>query len=129
VLQLDRGITCIGKVSSHEDFAHSSDALPYADGNFVDQHGTAWAADTSLMEAQLDISEMTDAWVRQTKDKLFRNLTATERWLLQMIFRKEFNWVQISAMLQCSTQTARQQYNDVMKYLRGHVGVPEAIAA
>jgi hypothetical protein len=46
-----------------------------------------------------------------------------------MIFRKEFSWVQISAMLQCSTQTARQQYNDVMKYLRGHVGVPEAIAA
>jgi hypothetical protein len=32
VLQLDRGITCIGKVSSHEDFAHSSDALPHADG-------------------------------------------------------------------------------------------------
>jgi len=68
-------------------------------------------------------------WVRQTSDKLFRNLTTIERWLLQMIFRKEFNWVQISAMLQCSTQTARQQYNDVMKYLRGHVGVPEAIAA
>ena len=129
VLQLDRGITCIGKVSSHEDFAHSSDALPHADGNFVDQHGTAWAADTSLMEAQLDISEMTDGWVRQTSDKLFRNLTTAERWLLQMIFRKEFNWVQISAMLQCSTQTARQQYSDVMKYLRGHVGVPEAIAA
>jgi len=81
VLQLDRGITCIGKVSSHEDFAHSSDALPHADGNFVDQHGTAWAADTSLMEAQLDISEMTDGWVRQTSDKLFRNLTTIERWL------------------------------------------------
>lgn len=127
VLQLDFTHS-VGRIA-REDYTHPGDALPHSNGNFVDHHGTSWAADTTLMEAQADISEMTDAWVRATSDRLFRNMTPTERWILQMVFRKEYSWVQVAAMLQCSTQTVRQQFNNIMAYLRGHVGIKELVAA
>lgn len=47
-----------GKVSSHDDFQHSSDAVPHADGNFVDRNGQSWAADTEMMGLQVDVSKM-----------------------------------------------------------------------
>jgi hypothetical protein len=129
VLQLEVHPVSRGKVNSNHDFTHSSDALPHALGNFVDQNGRSWAADTALMEQQFDLSEMTDEWVRGTNDRFFRSLTPSERRILQLVFRKEFNWVQIAAMMKCSTQTVRQQYNEILAYLRGHLGAQLKTAA
>ena len=97
--------------------------IPHADGNFTDRQGVSWSADTSLMCSQADISQMNDEWVRSTKDKLFRNLTPQQRWILQLLYLNEFSWVQVGAMLGCTTQTARAQYREVMDYLRGRSGV------
>jgi hypothetical protein len=109
--------------SNQGDFNYASDAIPHTDGNYIDQNGRSWAADMSLMKHQVDLSEMTDHWVKGTRDRLFRNMTVAERSILQMVFLKEFNWVQIAAMLDCSTATIRQMYGEVMVYLRGHMGL------
>jgi len=40
----------VGRISaSPSDFQHSSDAIPHTYGNFVDQNGRTWSADTDLM--------------------------------------------------------------------------------
>jgi|HubBroStandDraft_6_1064221.scaffolds.fasta_scaffold156305_3 hypothetical protein len=82
------------------------------------------------MRQQLDISLMDDRWVAGTTDRFFRNMSARDRLLLQMIYLSEFNWVQIASLLDCSIQTARQQHHDILSYLRGHIGieVEEAVA-
>jgi hypothetical protein len=108
---------------SRDDFKPSNDAIPHADGNFTDQNGRSWAADTGLMLQQLDISVMSNSWVKSTTDRFFRNLTVPERGILQMVFHHEFNWVQMAAMLECNTATVRKQYNEIMQYLRGHIGL------
>ena len=48
----------VGKVSTHDDFKHSSDAIPHADGNFTDQNGRSWAAGKELISQQFDVSKM-----------------------------------------------------------------------
>ena len=120
LLQLDYRPSGVAEAAAGDTRIYAT-ALPSADGNFSDANGVLWAADTDLMHSQVDISRMTDAWVKSTDDRLFRTLTPQERWILQMVDCKEYNWVQVAALLQCSTQTARQQYNEVMQYLPGHV--------
>jgi hypothetical protein len=124
MLQLGRDLLEPGtkRLTTHDDFQHSSDAIPHADGNFTDQNGKTWAADIDLINMQVDVSKMDDQWVLKTNDRLFRNMSRAERELLQMVFSKEFNWVQIAAMRDCNTSTVRKQYNEIMQYLSGHVG-------
>jgi hypothetical protein len=97
---------------------NSVSSIPDANGAFVAPSGVSWSADTSLMSKQFDISQMGDSWVRETDDKLFRNLSRSERWLLQMVFVKECSWVQIAVSLGCDTQTAHKMYNNIMFYLQ-----------
>jgi DNA-directed RNA polymerase specialized sigma subunit len=75
------------------------------------------------MKQQLDISLMDDQWVAGTTDRFFRNMSTRDRSLLQMVYLSEFSWVQIAALLKCSTQTASQQHQDILSYLRGHIGI------
>jgi hypothetical protein len=96
---------------------------PHAEGALVDRDGTSWAADMTLLSLPLDISEMSIEWVSNTDDKLFRKLTKKERHLLYMIYVLEYKWVEIAAVLDCDTQTARKQFDQVISYLRAKAKV------
>lgn len=105
-----------GKMHDPGTFGYSN--LPSSDGKFTDRNGVRWSADISLLHSQQDVSEMTDSWVQNTTDPLFSRLSPRQRYLLQMIFLKEYNWVQIAALLGCSAATARHQYQEVLEYLQ-----------
>ena len=48
----------VGPVTNSSNYQHSSDAIPYTGGNFVDQNGRSWAADLDLMALQVDVSKL-----------------------------------------------------------------------
>lgn len=95
---------------------------PHAGGAVIDQNGQAWAADVTLMNLQLDVSEITNAWVRHTEDKLFKKLTIRERHILQMRFAKEYSWPEVSAILEMDQVVVKKEYDQMMQYLKGRAG-------
>lgn len=95
--------------------------MPHSEGAFIDTDGQRWAADMSMVNLSLDVSTMNDDWVRNTDDKLFRNLTIEERNILHMIYVKEYSVAQIAAVLNYDTKTVRNKKDDIMSYLKGHV--------
>jgi hypothetical protein len=113
VLQLDPGPPL-------PESPYRGDNIPHAEGKFTDYYGTRWAADVSLINLPLDVSAMTLEWVAETRDRLFRNLTVKERHLLYLVFVQEKKWVEIAAILDCDTDVARKQFEQVMIYLKGH---------
>jgi hypothetical protein len=119
VLQLDYRVVGAG------DCATGDRLQPAADGAFTDHDGIRWAADTTLMDSQLDISDMTDAWVRATDDRLFRNMEPEERKILQMVFRDDQNWVEIAVVLNCTPQWAKERFDEIMLYLQNRFGAVE----
>jgi hypothetical protein len=118
MLQLDHR----GEVFDSPNGPHPGDVrdigIPHAEGNFVDRDGNRWAADTTLLNLSLDVSRMDEAWVESTTDKLFRKLTRTERYLLYLVYVKEYKWLEIAALLDCDTQTAHKQFDQIMIYLK-----------
>lgn len=97
----------------------SDPGIPSADGAFTDSDGATWAADVSLINLQLDVSSMTEDWVKKTDDRLFRKLEVKERYLLYLLFVKEFKWADIAATLGVDLKTARYKYDDIITYLQG----------
>ena len=97
--------------------------IPHADGAFTDTDGQNWAADTRLMNLPLDISIMDEEWVKHTDDKLFRNLEKSERYLLYLVYVKEYSVAQIAALMGIDPKAVRTKRDEVMSYLRGHAGV------
>jgi hypothetical protein len=129
ILQLDHI-----QVGDEEDSEHgwTLGALPHAEGEWVDHQGVRWAADVSMLDhwKTLDISEMTDEWVKHTDDFLFRTLKPRERYLLQLKFVKEMTWTEVAAALDVNVETARNWYNDVMRFLIGRAACkPTKLAA
>lgn len=100
--------------------------IPHADGAFTDSDGTSWAADVSLLNHILDISRMTIDWVNKTNDKLFRNMTKRERYILYLLFVKECKWAEIGTILKSDPQSIRKHYDEIIVYLRGH-SAPKSI--
>jgi hypothetical protein len=100
--------------------------LPHAEGAFVDSSGSSWAADLTLVNLPLDVSVMNEAWVQSTNDRLFRKLTVQERYLLFLHYVKEYKWVEVAAVLECDTQTAKKKFDDIMTYLRGRAAAKPA---
>jgi hypothetical protein len=56
--------------------------VPTTEGAFRDANGSTWAADMSLLRKTLDVSTMTQDWVKSTNDPLFADLERGERLLL-----------------------------------------------
>jgi hypothetical protein len=94
--------------------------LPHAEGAFTDRDGSSWAADTTLMNLSLDISQMDEDWVKTTDDKLFKKLEVKERHLLYLIYVKELSISQIAALLDLDPKTVRARKDEIMNYLRAH---------
>lgn len=113
MLQLDHRKTSEG--------ASMPDAgTPHADGAFVDRDGSSWAADTKLMNLSFDLSTMDNNWVKDTDDKLFRNLEVTERQLLYYIYVKEYSISQIGEIMDLDPKTVRHKRDEIMLYLKAH---------
>lgn len=123
ILQLEHRAS----LDSNSDSAGALLAMPNANGNFTDSKGVSWDADTDLMHLQLDVSAMTDAWVRETSDRLFRKLTPRERKLLQLVYRFDFNWVQLGEVFNCTDETVHTRFVSLIEYLRARAGVTPGV--
>lgn len=118
MLQLDH------RASGDTSWGSMSDpGLPHSDGAFTDSSGQNWAADTTLMNLPLDVSVMNDSWVNSTEDRLFRNLEKSERYLLYLIYVKEYSISQISSILGLDPKTIRVKRDEIMTYLKGHASM------
>ena len=93
--------------------------IPHAEGNWVDQRGVRWQADISMLDhwKSLDVSTMTDEWVKGTEDFLFRTLKPSERYLLQLHFAKDLTWAEIGTALGMSAETASIRFKEIMLFL------------
>jgi hypothetical protein len=60
--------------------------VPAVNGSFRDANGSTWAADMSLLRKMLDVSTMTQHWVKSTNDPFFTDLERGERLLLYLYF-------------------------------------------
>jgi len=100
-------------------------ALPHADGNYTDYDGARWLVDTALMSRNLDLSDMTDEWVRHTNDRLFRKLTSMERKLLQLVYRYELPWQEAGTVLNITGEWTKKKFLEILRYLRGRAGTIE----
>jgi hypothetical protein len=122
LLQLDHRAAGIVDRNGGDNPGRYDFAIPHAEGEWVDHEGTRWAADISLMKHQLDLSEMTDEWVKSTKDKLFRNLKPSERKLLQLVYLHEMPWQDAGAVLNISGEWAKKKFLEILQYLRSRAG-------
>lgn len=93
--------------------------IPHAEGNWIDQRGIRWQADISMLEhwKSLDVSPLTDDWVKHTDDFLFRTLNPNERYLLQLVFAKELSWTEIATILDVNAETVRNRFKEIMLFL------------
>jgi DNA-directed RNA polymerase specialized sigma subunit len=65
----------------------------------------------------LDVSPLTDDWVKHTDDFLFRTLNPNERYLLQLVFAKELSWTEIATILDVNAETVRNRFKEIMLFL------------
>jgi hypothetical protein len=122
ILQLDN----LTGSYEHGGVAVEDPGLPHAFGNFTDHNGYSWAADTQLINSQFDVSAMNNDWVRESTDRLFKALTPKERLVLKMVFVDGATWVDIAAIMDCSANTVKINFDQIMFYLRNHVQVKKA---
>lgn len=97
--------------------------IPHTEGSFTDSDGQSWAADTNLMKLSMDISVMNEEWVKNTNDKLFRNMTRDERYILYATYVKEYSVKQTAEVLGVDLNTVRTKRDEIMIYLKGHAGI------
>lgn len=64
---------------NQSDCCHLRECVPSLIGEYQDRTGAYLAADVSMIEKPLDISQMTIEWVNSTEDLLFKNLTNSLR--------------------------------------------------
>jgi hypothetical protein len=101
----------------------SKDLLPSIDGNFTDSKGMTWQVDLNLVNHQLDISPINNEWVFSTSDKMFKELSAKQRWLLKMIYVEELSWTDIAHNLDCTVNTAKSQLKSTLVFIREEIGL------
>lgn len=101
----------------------TTEDIPHADGNVMDEFGQNWAADTELMHKSWDLSNMTKEWVDHTDDKLFKNMTKIERSILYLYYTQELPWKGIAARLNMSVNQVQKIHTDVLLYLKDRFGV------
>lgn len=119
VMQLDYISSDNGIQSSDE--IQLKEAVPHIDGQVVSDSGMKWSADVELMNRwkSLDVSKMNEDWVQSTEDFLFKKLSKEERYILQLVYVKELNWVEIGSILQCDPELAHNKFKAIMVYLKG----------
>ena len=114
VLQLEHA----GSLGSSDESSKDGWTIPHRDGNLISASGTKLMADMDLVSKQSDISEMTLEWVRATKDKLFKDLSVRQRYILHLLYVKNLKWPSISELLGTDVPGIRREYNSILKTLR-----------
>jgi hypothetical protein len=66
---------------NQSDCCHLRECVPSLIGEYQDRTGAYLAADVSMIEKPLDISQMTIEWVNSTEDLLFKGLSKEQRYL------------------------------------------------
>jgi hypothetical protein len=117
VLQLEHAYSH----SDDSDMGNIKDLVPNIDGNFVDTNGVTWAADTTLMNLQLDVSPINHDWIFTNEDKMFKDLTVKQRWILKMIYLDELSWIEIASNLDCTVNTAKAQLKTILTGIRNQI--------
>lgn len=103
--------------------------IPHIDGNMQSASGTRLMADLKLMSKQLDVSDMTLEWVKETSDKLFSGLEVRQRYILYLLFMKGLKWPDISALLDTDVPGIRKEYVSILNYLRAKSNPKQSISS
>lgn len=101
-----------------KDPIFSNQITPNSEGGFIDGEGKSWAADLSMITKCLDLSEITPAWIQNTTDKLFHNMTIRERHLIYLYYVQELSWKQISEILGISINQTQRIHEDILEFLK-----------
>ena len=127
VLQLDHQKPNYARYGDHlvsgGHFNIRETGLPHLEGNCITGGGNGeyrYMADVALMNLPLDVSEMTVDWVSSTTDKLFRNLSQSQRRLLHLIHVEELSWNEIAASFDSEPHVMKRHLKEIMQYLKGH---------
>src|ERR1041385_5434548 len=76
---------------NQSDCCHLRECVPSLIGEYQDRTGAYLAADVSMIEKPLDISQMTIEWVNSTEDLLFKNLTKEQRYILYLVYARNMD--------------------------------------
>jgi sigma-70-like protein len=117
ILQLEHAYSNDGDGDTSA-MSNGKDMVPSLDGDYTDNKGTTWVADITLMNLQFDISSISNEWVYKNKDKLFKDLTVKQRWILKMVYLDELSWSDIAKNLDCTVNTAKAQWKAVLLIIR-----------
>ena len=71
---------------NQSDCCHLRECVPSLIGEYQDRTGAYLAADVSMIEKPLDISQMTIEWVNSTEDLLFKGLSKEQRYILYLVY-------------------------------------------
>jgi hypothetical protein len=123
---VNRGSRSTGYPNDWLGWNQTSDAHPTPEGNWTNHYGRRYKVDDSMLQKveRLDLSEMSDEWVQATNDPLFKSLTVRERHLLQMVYAKDYTWVEIGAVLEINKETAKIHFDKIVNALRARVPAP-----
>ena len=59
------------------------------------------AADVSMMQKPLDVSQMSIEWVHGTEDALFRDLSKNERYLVYLTYARDMDIAGVATSIGC----------------------------
>lgn len=91
--------------------------VPHQDG-WRDTDNNAWAADTSMMTIQPDITRMTIEWVNATSDPLFSQLERSDRYLLYLMYTREMPQIDIAETFGTNISAIRNRITELHLRLR-----------
>ena len=104
---------------------------PFSDNDIMDLYLYSEGQNTGLMQGNLDfnleetqeteftgLSEMTLAWIQETDDPLFRDLSTYQRQLLYLSFKEGLGVVKIAKRLSRDKDTIQRHLFETMEYLR-----------
>lgn len=109
-----------GHVESSGDDRH----IPNALGAVGNQSGQWRAATENLGTHKLqglggcDLSQMNLDWVAHTEDPIFSDLPRRDRYLLYLVFVRDFKWEQVADALQTSIIDAKRRLASVLEAIR-----------
>jgi len=87
-------------------------------GAFVERSGKWWAVNVINHLHPLDLGEINLDWVKHTEDPLFRDLSQIDRYLLYLVFVREFTWEKVADALLIPVQTVRSSYSKILRLLQ-----------
>jgi hypothetical protein len=122
-LESKEGVYSLSYTRDVEDGRGDCELLD-ACGAVVDRDAQDQPSSLTDGQPRVDLSRMTLSWVNHTTDPLFADYTREERYILYLIFVRDFKWEQVANTLQVSPNKAKGIYRDLMARLKQAIEDP-----